>query len=83
MPAPAGVEAKPLPAREPARPRRRRNPMRAFIALLALLILGGAVAAGVVAVQGGDEPVRTRQITGDDVGEVVTDILRLIDENVR
>ncbi|MDP9401336.1 MAG: protein kinase [Actinomycetota bacterium] len=85
MPAPAGLEAEPSPARErPRRPARRRSPRRLLIGLLAVLILAGAIVAAVVATgDGGRERVQLREITGDDVGQVVDQLDRLIEDNVR
>jgi serine/threonine protein kinase len=85
MPAPAGSEAERSAARRPApRERRRRSPVRALTWLVAVLVLAGAIAAAVLATQGdGRDPVRTREITGDDVGQVVDELDRLIQENTR
>ena len=81
VPSRGGLEAGHSPPRAPAA--RRRNPLRAFTALLALLILAGTLAVAYVASREGSEPVRTREIGGDDVGQVVEQLDRLIEENTR
>jgi serine/threonine-protein kinase len=85
---PAGVAPEPLATPpggvDPGRPApRRRRTGRLLGLLAALVLLGGAGAGAYALTQDQGRAVQVREVTGDTVDEVVDQLDRLIQDNVR